>query len=91
MSLTETTPRKVRAARPPIHLRHPRRSGDDRIDVAPVARETVFDATNVAVDYGFVRAIEAVTMSIYRNEATALIGPSGCGKSTFLPLPEPDE
>jgi len=84
MSLTETTPPE--GPRPRVHLSTFDTTAvrDDRIDVAPVARETVFDATNVAVDYGFVRAIEAVTMSIYRNEATALIGPSGCGKSTFL-------
>jgi phosphate transport system ATP-binding protein len=51
---------------------------------APVERHVVFHARAVSVDYGEKRAIDAVTMDIYRNYATALIGPSGCGKSTFL-------
>src|ERR1700733_11742285 len=51
---------------------------------SPVQRQVVFEARDVSVNYGEKRAIEAVTMEIYRNYATALIGPSGCGKSTFL-------
>jgi phosphate transport system ATP-binding protein len=51
---------------------------------APVERQVVFQARNVSVNYGAKRAIDAVTMEISRNYATALIGPSGCGKSTFL-------
>lgn len=40
----------------------------------------------VDVDFSYVktRAIKNITMSIARNEVTALIGPSGCGKSTLL-------
>jgi phosphate transport system ATP-binding protein len=49
-----------------------------------VERQVVFQARNVSVNYGEKRAIDAVTMDINRNFATALIGPSGCGKSTFL-------
>jgi phosphate transport system ATP-binding protein len=51
---------------------------------APVERQVVFQARGVSVNYGAKRAIDAVTMDIQRNYATALIGPSGCGKSTFL-------
>jgi phosphate transport system ATP-binding protein len=48
------------------------------------SRQVVFHAREVSVDYGPKRALEHVTMDIYRNFATAFIGPSGCGKSTFL-------
>jgi phosphate transport system ATP-binding protein len=44
----------------------------------------VFHARQVSVDYGEKRALEGVSLDIYRNYATAFIGPSGCGKSTFL-------
>jgi phosphate transport system ATP-binding protein len=48
------------------------------------ARESVFDAHDVAISYGTNRAVVDVRMKIYRNLITALIGPSGCGKTTFL-------
>ena len=50
----------------------------------PVERDVVFQARNVSVYYGEKLAVDAVSLDIYRNYATALIGPSGCGKSTFL-------
>jgi phosphate transport system ATP-binding protein len=50
----------------------------------PVDREVVFRARNVSVHYGEKLALDAVSLDIYRNYATAFIGPSGCGKSTFL-------
>jgi phosphate transport system ATP-binding protein len=50
----------------------------------PVTREVVFSSKNVSVFYGPKRALDAVTLDIHRNYATAFIGPSGCGKSTFL-------
>jgi phosphate transport system ATP-binding protein len=34
--------------------------------------------------YGRFQALKNVTLSIQKQEITALIGPSGCGKSTFL-------
>mgnify|MGYP001043524024 CR=1 FL=1 len=48
------------------------------------ARETVFELRNVSVFYGRQKAVNDVSMDIYRNTITALIGPSGCGKSTLL-------
>jgi phosphate transport system ATP-binding protein len=47
-------------------------------------RHVVFSAKNVSINYGAKRAVEGVTLDIYRNFATAFIGPSGCGKSTVL-------
>ena len=41
-------------------------------------------ARDVSVYYGSFRAVRDVTLSMRRNEITALIGPSGCGKTTFL-------
>src|SRR6476469_7988904 len=34
--------------------------------------------------FGKTQALNAVTMTIEPNRATAIIGPSGCGKSTFV-------
>jgi phosphate transport system ATP-binding protein len=47
-------------------------------------REDLFDVGDVSVYYGDFRAVRNVTMTIFRNQITALIGPSGCGKTTFL-------
>ena len=44
----------------------------------------VFDLEDVSVFYGSYQAVRQVTLSVGRNEITALIGPSGCGKSTIL-------
>jgi phosphate transport system ATP-binding protein len=54
------------------------------VPAAVRAPEVVFASRAVSVNYGAKRAVEEITMDIYRNRATALIGPSGCGKSTFL-------
>jgi phosphate transport system ATP-binding protein len=34
--------------------------------------------------YGTRKAIDKVSMDIYKGQVTAIIGPSGCGKSTFI-------
>jgi phosphate transport system ATP-binding protein len=41
---------------------------------------------NVSLFYGKSQALKGVTLSIPRNQITAIIGPSGCGKSSFLRL-----
>ncbi len=48
----------------------------------PVKVET----RNVNLFYGATQALKNVSLTVYENEAVALIGPSGCGKSTFLRL-----
>ncbi|MCH4904375.1 phosphate ABC transporter ATP-binding protein [Cylindrospermopsis raciborskii CHAB3438] len=39
---------------------------------------------NLSFYYGNYKAIENISLDIYKNRVTALIGPSGCGKSTFI-------
>ena len=39
---------------------------------------------NLSFYYASQKALESVSMDIYRNQITAIIGPSGCGKSTFI-------
>ncbi len=48
------------------------------------AHHVVFEATGLDFFYGTAQALKDVSLSVRRNEITALIGPSGCGKSTFL-------
>jgi phosphate transport system ATP-binding protein len=48
------------------------------------AREVLFDVDNLGVSYNGNKALEGVSLDIYRNFVTAFIGPSGCGKSTFI-------
>jgi phosphate transport system ATP-binding protein len=56
-----------------------------RPEDAPVPeREDLFSVGDVSVYYGSFRAVRNVSMTIFRNQITALIGPSGCGKTTFL-------
>ena len=55
----------------------------ERPEPAPET-EVVFDVTGLVVHYGAFRAVHDVSMSVHRNEVTALIGPSGCGKTTVL-------
>ena len=47
-------------------------------------REVVFDVKDLGVSYDGNKALEGVSLEIYRNFVTAFIGPSGCGKSTFI-------
>jgi phosphate transport system ATP-binding protein len=68
---------KVRLSAGTVRTRSPE-------EFVPVEREVVFSARGVSVNYGDKLALDAVTLDIYRNYATAFIGPSGCGKSTFL-------
>ena len=58
--------------------------GKHRAPDRTVAKGTVFDVQDVTVSYGGRPAVKNVSLTIYRNEITALIGPSGCGKSTLI-------
>src|SRR5687767_4923175 len=67
-----TKPAKVRTTVPPA-------PAESRIMVPPI-----FEARDVSVSYGAKLALRDVSLTMRRNEITALIGPSGCGKSTFI-------
>lgn len=45
---------------------------------------TAIKVENLSFYYGNYKAIEGISLDIYKNKVTALIGPSGCGKSTFI-------
>ncbi len=44
----------------------------------------LFVANEITVDFGAVRAVDGVSMSVAAGEILGLIGPNGSGKSTFL-------
>src|SRR5918993_4444412 len=48
------------------------------------SREVVFDVEDLGVAYSGNKALQEVSLEIYKNFVTAFIGPSGCGKSTFI-------
>ena len=54
------------------------------VDVPAQPTEVVFDVEGLSFFYGARQALRGITLTIGRNEVTALIGPSGCGKTTFL-------
>ena len=50
--------------------------------VAPT--HAAIEAIGVSKDYGAVRALQEVTVSVERGELFGLVGPDGAGKTTFL-------
>ncbi|HLB40003.1 MAG TPA: phosphate ABC transporter ATP-binding protein PstB [Actinomycetota bacterium] len=75
-----TAEKEIARAPEPVHLQIDR---PHEAHEAPV-RESVLETSGVSVYYDSFRAVRDVTLSIRRNEITALIGPSGCGKTTLL-------
>ncbi len=53
-------------------------------DVALPGTDSFLSVENLNAYYGNTRAVNAVTLGIKAQAATAIIGPSGCGKSTLL-------
>src|SRR5215475_11039496 len=60
------------------------RPGAPSPDRGPGTPPIIFTLTDVSVFYGNYEAVRGTTMTIGKNQITALIGPSGCGKSTVL-------
>ncbi len=46
--------------------------------------DEILRTENLSVYYGELLALQDVSMTIPKNQVTALIGPSGCGKSTLI-------
>src|SRR5262245_48513694 len=65
----------------PANLNHSEHTGGQP---GSEAVPKVLELTDVSVFYGNYEAVRGTTMSIGRNQITAMIGPSGCGKSTIL-------
>ena len=42
------------------------------------------EISDLVVDYGDVRAVDGVSLSVAQGELVTLLGPSGCGKTTTL-------
>jgi len=51
---------------------------------SPAERDTILQAIDVSRDFGGVRAVSGVSLSVARGTMTGLIGPNGAGKSTLL-------
>jgi branched-chain amino acid transport system permease protein len=50
------------------------------------AADTVLEAVGLVREFGGVRAVDNVSLSVQRGTLTGLIGPNGAGKSTLLAL-----
>ena len=48
------------------------------------ADEVCLEVRDLSVNYGGVRALDGVALSVPRRRVTSFIGPSGCGKTTLL-------
>ena len=58
-------------------------ASDDEL-IARRVEASVLRADEVAVEFGGVRALEGVTLSVRSGEVLGLIGPNGAGKTTLL-------
>jgi branched-chain amino acid transport system permease protein len=52
----------------------------------PAASPVVLQASGLVRDFGGVRAVDGVSLSVRRSTLTGLIGPNGAGKSTLLAM-----
>jgi len=44
----------------------------------------ILEVNNLTMDFGGLRAIDSLDLSISKGEIVALIGPNGAGKTTFF-------
>jgi ABC-type branched-subunit amino acid transport system ATPase component/ABC-type branched-subunit amino acid transport system permease subunit len=85
-------PAPVRAL---LGLGGPKHFGSDEVEAAvastgaapadvPAIGDDLLVARNISVQFGGVRAVDGVSITLRRHEILGLIGPNGSGKSTFL-------
>ena len=48
--------------------------------------EKILETKNLTKSFGALKAVDSVSISLYKGEILGLIGPNGAGKSTFLKL-----
>ena len=70
----------------PVLLRPSASSASPEAQQAPPDREVVLQAVDVVREFGGVRAVAGVSLSVRRGTLTGLIGPNGAGKSTLLAM-----
>lgn len=57
--------------------------------IAPHARPhepALFEADNISIAFGGIKAVDGVTFSVTKGEVFAIVGPNGAGKSTIFNL-----
>ena len=64
----------------------PRPTPPPTAEDVPGDREVVLQAVDVVREFGGVRAVAGVSLSVRRGTLTGLIGPNGAGKSTLLAM-----
>jgi branched-chain amino acid transport system ATP-binding protein/branched-chain amino acid transport system permease protein len=64
----------------------PRPTAPPAAEDLPGDREVVLQAVDVVREFGGVRAVAGVSLSVRRGTLTGLIGPNGAGKSTLLAM-----
>ena len=62
------------------------RAGADPAATAPPDRDVVLAAVDVVREFGGLRAVAGVSLTVRRGTLTGLIGPNGAGKSTLLAM-----
>ncbi|HET6193116.1 MAG TPA: ABC transporter ATP-binding protein, partial [Trebonia sp.] len=78
-------PRAVSAAPRPAALA-PAAAAAAAAARSPGAGDVVLQATDVVREFGGLRAVTGVSLSVRRGTLTGLIGPNGAGKSTLLAM-----
>jgi branched-chain amino acid transport system ATP-binding protein len=53
---------------------------------APAAAGILFEAQDVSISFGGIKAVDRVTFSVAEGEIFAIVGPNGAGKSTIFNL-----
>ena len=53
---------------------------------APLSRAPLFQAEDLAINFGGIRAVDGVTFAVEPRQVFTIIGPNGAGKTTIFNL-----